>query len=414
MAKMKTGAKIGIFALTTCVVIASGFGICKFGFADKGKNPIDKIKEVITTTSPKENIKTFEVEKEKYYLAIEGKDTLKYTLETSTGENKIEFTSSDESIVSVDSNGKLVGKSKGTTTVKLTAYTVEKEVEVLVTDLIEKMPKEEDVKKPLLYCSSGKSGEKKVCKNYTSEENDLLDEILKSRVDDAGRGSRAGAVAAARFLALEFPYRIPYFSENGRLNKGIKGDGNAYADGEGRFYHEGLYLNADRKSVLDPKGIKYGPKPWGQQLYSVPSKGNRPNGLDCSGFITWIIKNGGSESQDRGAGIHGGVDDMTDLGPKYKLSERVPKKDLKVGDLLSGGDVPVNGGHIALIAGITEDKVYVAECLWSGTGYFGAIIRTYKWDELQTKGRFYWTVDLDGFYTEGDGNLTDYWYTEEA
>ena len=130
MAKMKTGAKIGIFALTTCVVIASGFGICKFGFADKGKNPIDKIKEVITTTSPKENIKTFEVEKEKYYLAIEGKDTLKYTLETSTGENKIEFTSSDESIVSVDSNGKLVGKSKGTTTVKLTAYTVEKEVEV--------------------------------------------------------------------------------------------------------------------------------------------------------------------------------------------------------------------------------------------------------------------------------------------
>ena len=105
---------------------------------------------------------------------------------------------------------------------------------------------------------------------------------------------------------------------------------------------------------------------------------------------------------------------MTDLGPKYKLSERVPKKDLKVGDLLSGGDVPVNGGHIALIAGITEDKVYVAECLWSGTGYFGAIIRTYKWDELQTKGRFYWTVDLDGFYTEGDGNLTDYWYTEEA
>ena len=53
--------------------------------------------------------------------------------------------------------------------------------------------------------------------NYTKEQIDLLDDILKSEVEKAGPGTRAGVVAAATFLPLEFPYKIPYFYENGRL-----------------------------------------------------------------------------------------------------------------------------------------------------------------------------------------------------
>ena len=112
---------------------------------------------------------------------------------------------------------------------------------------------------------------------------------------------------------------------------------------------------------------------------------------------------------------------MTDLGPKTKLSEEVPKKNLNVGDLLSGSTIsgtPANGGHIAFVAGKTDKYVYVAESLWSGTGYFGAIIRTYKWEDLQSSvhgvgGRFYWRIDMKDFY-QGDGDVTDYWIDENG
>ena len=410
--------------IVVAILVAAGIGIIKLSNQrdPEGNVIINTTKKKTTTTSPKENIVKFESNKEIYYLAEGGKQYAAYTLETKNGESKVDYAIADESIAKVDEKGQITGIKDGETTLTISAYTEEITQKVRVSNLIVTIPDTPSVKKPLLYCSSGKSGEKKVCKNYTKEENELLDAILLDRVTSVGDGTRAGAVAAARFMALEFPYRVPYFSENGRLSKGIKGDGNNYVDGEGRYYHRGLYLNvAYKKAELDPKGIKYGPKAWGQLLFSVPSKGSRPNGLDCSGFITWIIKNGGSESQDRGAGIHAGVDDMTDLGPKTKLSEEVPKKNLNVGDLLSGSTIsgtPSNGGHIAFVAGKTDKYVYVAESLWSGTGYFGAIIRTYKWEDLQSSvhgvgGRFYWRIDLKDFY-KGDGDVTDYWIDENG
>jgi len=419
--------KFRFFILLLVVVALVGAGVYLIKL-DKNRDakgnvviPTKKTKTT-TTTSPKDNIVKFETDREIYYLAEGGKQQADYTLETKNGEMKVDYRIEDETIAKIDENGKLTGVKNGETTLTIEAYTEVLTQKVIVSNLILTMPKTPDVKKPLLYCSSGKAGEKKVCKNYTEEENKLLDAILLDRVTSVGDKTRAGAVAAARFMALEFPYRVPYFSENGRLSKEIKGDSNNYVDGEGRYYHRGLYLNAAyKKAELDPKGIKYGPKAWGQPLYSIPSKGNRPNGLDCSGFITWIIKNGGSESQDRGAGIHGGVDDMTDLGPKTKLSDEVPKKNLNVGDLLSGSTIsgtPANGGHIAFVAGKTDTYVYVAESLWSGTGYFGAIIRSYKWEDLQSSvkgvgGRFYWRIDLKDFY-QGDGEVTDYWIDENG
>ena len=54
---------------------------------------------------------------------------------------------------------------------------------------------------------------------------------------------------------------------------------------------------------------------------------------------------------------------MTDLGEMKVLSEAIDNHTLKVGDLLSGGDgyLASTGGHIALVAGITDDYFYVAE-----------------------------------------------------
>ena len=91
-------------------------------------------------------------------------------------------------------------------------------------------------------------------------------------------------VEAARFLTLHFPYKIEYFYENGRL--GTNG-----IDGEGRYYHKGLYLNSSKYSTISKS--KNGPKVWGCSLYSTPVKRNDNNGLDCSGFVSWALLNGG-------------------------------------------------------------------------------------------------------------------------
>ena len=85
----------------------------------------------------------------------------------------------------------------------------------------------------------------------------MLDEILASRVEEAGPGTRAAVAVAARFLTLEFPYKVPYFYENGRLT----GNG---VQGEGRYYKKGLYIGHDRENQITK--VMAGPSSWGCPL----------------------------------------------------------------------------------------------------------------------------------------------------
>lgn len=334
------------------------------------------------------NIDEFYLNTDKVYLAIDGQEQINYTLKYSGNLGvTISYLIEDENICAIDKDLIIRGISPGTTTINFYANDKKASVEVIVTSLITTMPDEPNTNKELI---TGKT--------FTKEENDLLDNILADRVKKAGYQTRAGAVSAARFLCLEFPYRIPYFSENGRLD--TYGWTN-YVDGEGRYYHKGLYLNDSRYANLSKS--MYGPGTWGTYIYSIPSKGKRANGFDCSGFITWIVYNGGFEPGDVGAGITS-IPDMTDLGKKLNLKDSIANNKLKAGDLLSGKGS--SGGHIAFIAGITNDKYYIAESLWSGTGYFGAIIRPYEHSKLSNN--FYWHIDMDEFYG-ADGNYTAYW-----
>ena len=97
--------------------------------------------------------------------------------------------------------------------------------DVIVTDVIVPIPEAFDSSKDFLGCEV-----------FSSDEAKLLDEILLNRIYSVGYGTRAGVVAAARFLTLEFPYRISYRWESGRLNN----TGKHYVDGEGRYYHKVL------------------------------------------------------------------------------------------------------------------------------------------------------------------------------
>lgn len=283
----------------------------------------------------------------------------------------------------------ITAQEYGKTTIKMYVNNeLYDEKEVVVTPLITKRPTIFDFDKPYLPCNK-----------YTASENKTLDEILANRISLAGYGTRAGVVEAARFLLLSFPYRIDYFFENGRVNA----TGVNYADGEGRYYHYGLYLSQDK--FKDLKYVYAGPATWGCPLTNYENYGckyvaggKNANGLDCSGFLSWAMLNGGFDVGDRGAGETYEPFQFTDLGHRLNLTdELVDSGKIKVGDLLNWW------GHIAIIVGIADDNYYVAESLQT---YDGVVINTYPKEELASS----WTyvMLMDSVYKD-DGNLQNMW-----
>ena len=214
---------------------------------DKDKNkkePINIIDKF--TTEKKDKNYTFSTtidSLDTYYLALNGKKTMSITYNTEEGyDNKIKWTIADESIITIDENNCIHGIKTGTTTLTGELKNGFKRVyNIMVTDIIVP-PKVNHKKTPL------------PCKRYTKEEADLLDKILASRVQEGGEGSRGGVLAAARFITLEFPYLIKYFNENGRMpfksDSGKDVSIKTPVDGEGRYYHKGLYLHESKFESL--------------------------------------------------------------------------------------------------------------------------------------------------------------------
>ena len=330
-------------------------------------------------------ITSLNINKDKVYLAINGKYKVsaKYTY-IGYIEDKLTWRSENSNIASVSENGEIKGLKNGTT--KIYAKIKDKEIStsVTVTDLITTRPNNYDSKKSYLGCDY-----------YSKEDNDLLDEILKDRINEKGYKTRAGVVEAARFLTLEFPYKIRYFSENGR------GSTNG-VDGEGRYYHVGLYLDESRYSKIGKKSS--GPKTWGCKMYSRPSHGYRANGFDCSGFVSWVLLNGGFDVGDIGAGLAPHLD-LTDYGERIKFNSSVVSSGkVKVGDLLSSGGV--GGGHIAIIVGEDDSYYYVAESLWTPPNVAVVVI---PYSKKTIFNRYYYVMLMDSYYKK-DGDLSKMWY----
>lgn len=329
-------------------------------------------------------IKEFTVDN-KIYLAIGGNEKVDYTLRLIDGiERKVSFKSNEESIATVDNEGVVVGKSVGETQIILNVEKTNLIVDVVVTDKIVVPEPEYNYKREYIKCDE-----------YTKEDNDLIDKILASRIEKVGKGTRAAVVEASRFMTLEFPKRIPYFAENGRLS--IDG-----IDGEGRYYKEGMFLNESRYDSINKS--MYGPASWGCSIYAYPVNRIIPNGLDCSGFVSWAFINAGFDVGDIGAGITP-VKDFTDLGTRKYVANSVNENSIVVGDLLSG--TGPSGGHIAIVTGIHNGHYYISESLYADNHtYYGVITRKYVFQKL--KNFFTWHIDMREFYNE-DGKLTNYW-----
>ena len=325
--------------------------------------------------------------KDKYYLPVDYEMTLAED-KIVVGEPVINWISLSESVQIV--NGKLKTSKVGNAIVRgFVNDNVVKEVEIVVTDTIVAMPYTFNDKKDYLPCNE-----------YTLEESQLLDEILEYRISEAGYQTRAGAVAAARFLTLEFPYRIAYYWETGRLNN----TGKKYVDGEGRYYHKGLYLHESKKESIVASAL--GPQIWGCKMrcyeddppYFYPGR-KYPNGLDCSGFVSWVLYNAGFDVGDRGAGESPTPYQLTDVGNFRTLTSSLIKSGkIKPGDLFN------YWGHISILVGEDDNNYYIAESL---NTFGGVVIKTYS--KKRVMNTFKYVVLMDELYKE-DGNLTDLWY----
>ena len=341
----------------------------------------DKKKEV-----QKKSIKT---DVDNVYLYIDQKQ--KVNIDTSNLEDKnITYYSNNPTIADIDENGIVTGKAFGKTSIiiqnKKEAY---KEINVVVTRLIKEM-------------DAAAKREYFTCNMLNDEEANLLDDILFDRVNRAGYKTRAGVLAAARFLTLESTYEVPYFYENGRLENY---EPYKHVDGEGRYYHRGLYLSPRKTTEITASFV--GPVMWGCKLQNYTDWGGvyvtgelYPNGLDCSGFVTWALLNGGFDVGDIGAGIEPEHKDVTDLGELVYLSD-----ELMASGRVKAGDLIGLDGHAAILIGWDENNYYIAESLNTTKG---VVATTVKRSDLVHNSIYKYVVLMDGVYKE-QGNYTSYW-----
>ena len=289
--------------------------------------------------------------------------------------NNIKWKSNNNKILEVINNNELIGISKGNTYVYTNVLNKKIKINVNVTDLLLSNNDEYNINKEFLSCNK-----------YTKEQNDIIDKYLEYQINNVGYNTRAGVVEAARFLTINFPYKINYFYENGRgTTYGI----NELVHGEGRYYNKGLYLNKNKyENILYSK---HGPAIWGCDIYNETQKKNVSNGLDCSGFLSWAFINAGYDPGDIGAGITD-VYDYTDTGEKRELTQSlINENKIKVGDLLHSNRA---GGHIAIIIGMDEDNFYVAESIWYEP--IGVVMNTYnKKDIINYFGN---VILMDNYY----------------
>lgn len=196
------------------------------------------------------------------------------------------------------------------------------------------------------------------CRTYDKDDKVRLDSILKNAVNEAGYGTRAGVVEAARFLVGGLDYKIRY-------------TGPKQVDWQiGRYNKVGLNINAYTGWGCSIKGFT--------------------QGMDCTNFVGWAFKQNGLE-----------VDKVYGTKNVYLLVDVVDK--LRIGDLLltPGG---TSFTHVGIVIGIDDSSIYVAEAT---TGDIDAIVVTrLDKNNLPVSGNL---SKARLYEYEKEGNVTNMW-----
>ena len=189
-----------------------------------------------------------------------------------------------------------------------------------------------------------------------------MNQTIYSQVRKAGLGTREGVVAAAVTLINNFysktGYLLPY-----------------------ELYPSGKYSGYG----MDPT--------WGSNTGRADYSSN---GLDCSGFISWAIHNGGFQYDVRSAQGWGNV------GVSRAWSTGMNDTAAKPGDLIYNKPQSANGttGHIRMIVDVTNEGYVVAE---ASSKKNGVRIKTISF----TSTGNYYLINMDNYYANAT-KVTDY------
>ena len=196
------------------------------------------------------------------------------------------------------------------------------------------------------------------CGTYTIYDKILLDEKLKNSIIQAGYGTRAGVVEAARFLVGGLSYKVPYLGPK-KVDFSL-----------GRYQKLGLNIGNSSS--------------WGCRVSGWTQ------GMDCTNFVDWAFIQNGMKLKN----VYG-------MGNTYRLIDVVNQ--IRVGDLLLTPN-DESFSHVGIIIGIDNENIYVAEAT---TGKINAIVVTkLSKNNLPKKG----SLSIAKLYNyDRDGNITNMW-----
>ena len=189
------------------------------------------------------------------------------------------------------------------------------------------------------------------------------DKLLDIYIERAGgRNTREAVVAAARYLSEEEP-DLPYFWGGKYLDIGVK---------------PGWYSN---RAITSPNSdVQFVGTYW-------------PDGLDCSGFTGWALRQGGFNMRGLGTGSY------------ENIGEKIPYnaenlKNAKPGDFLLR-----SGGHIAIITDIDYEKGTIKVAEEMDTAHGMTVTETTIDDFVRNRPSFNWVIDMDDYYANPDNTF---------
>ncbi|MDD4809197.1 MAG: M23 family metallopeptidase [Bacilli bacterium] len=159
------------------------------------------------------------------------------------------------------------------------------------------------------------------CGMFDNVELQAMNNALKSRVETAGMSTRSGVVAAARYLVNDLGVKIPYWWGGKYTQVGLNSEWGC------------------KKPIIAGGSVRQA----AGELW--------PLGLDCSGYVSWAIRNGGYKASTI----------LEGTSNQYRFTDdKKPWRDPETMDSVKIGDLAWRYGHIGIILGI--DK---ANCIYS-------------------------------------------------
>ena len=202
------------------------------------------------------------------------------------------------------------------------------------------------------------------CNTGSSYNNDLYNVVRT-----AGYKTREGVVAAAIYLSSQINVHIPYFWSGGHFHTY-----NGYYDGGDSFM-----------GVSDKWGcnVKMAFGGTDAQKNGV----NYPFGMDCSGFVTWSIYNGGYYTGDSSQELRFATNTsmLKSIGGVSVSSVKIKNAKGKV----KPGDIAYKSGHVGLVVEVHDSYLMIAE---EASYKKGLIVSKVKYN------RFTDIVLMDNFY----------------